>query len=135
MSEHPAFVNNCFVCGPHNPVGLHIAFRLQNDRCVAEYTPGRNLAGWNNLVHGGILYSMLDDVMANWLFLRGERALTSRCTVRYRAMLPIDTPVRLEGWEARRRARYVQMCGTISRMDRDIRVAEAEAGFMVSCRT
>ena len=55
--------NNCFVCGPTNPVGLQIDFRMDGDVCRAAFTPGENHVGWENMLHGGIMYSALDDVM------------------------------------------------------------------------
>ena len=43
------------------------------------------------MLHGGILYSLLDDVMANWSFLRGQRAHTARCEIRYRDVVPMES--------------------------------------------
>jgi hypothetical protein len=31
------------------------------------------------MTHGGLIYSALDDVMANWLFLQGARGHTAKC--------------------------------------------------------
>ena len=57
--------NECFVCGPDNPIGLHLVFRLEDGACVSEFTPGRDHVGYPGVVHGGMIYSALDDVMAN----------------------------------------------------------------------
>ena len=64
--------NNCFVCGPSNPIGLRIKFRIDGDVCRGEFKPGEHHVGYNNITHGGIIFSLLDDVMANWLFLKNE---------------------------------------------------------------
>ena len=32
--------NGCFVCGASNPIGLGVKFRLEGDRCLAEFTIG-----------------------------------------------------------------------------------------------
>ena len=123
--------NRCFVCGPSNPIGLHVTFRLDGQLCRAEFTPGPHLEGYPGMTHGGILYSALDDVMANWLHLRGIRGHTARCEVRYREPLPIGTPVRLEGWMTRRRGRLVLLAGRAVRCDNGAVVAESTASFMV----
>ena len=34
--------NNCFVCGPSNPIGLRIKFRIDGDVCRGEFRPGEN---------------------------------------------------------------------------------------------
>jgi len=35
-----ADANHCFVCGPNNPHGLRIKFRMEGDLCRASFTPG-----------------------------------------------------------------------------------------------
>lgn len=102
-TERRSDANRCFVCGPSNPIGLKIRFHLDDDVCRGEFTPGEDHVGYDDVTHGGILYSALDDVMANWIFLRGARGYTARCEVRYRAPLPVGTPsVSRAAWCARR---------------------------------
>jgi acyl-coenzyme A thioesterase PaaI-like protein len=122
--------NLCFVCGPENRLGLKVRFRMEDDVCVGEFTPLEEHMGYNNLTHGGIIFSLLDDVMANWLWLQGIKCFTARAEVRYRTHLPIGTPVRLEGRCVRRRGRLSQMEGRVIRADSGEVVAEASGSFM-----
>lgn len=122
--------NACFVCGPDNPDGLQVRFRLDGDVCRAEFTPGPPHRGYDTLTHGGIIFSLLDDVMANWLWLQGHMSFTARADVRYRAHLPLGTPVRLEGRCLRRKGRLAQMEGKVIRQDTGEVVAESTASFM-----
>jgi len=128
LNESPA--NRCFVCGPSNPIGLKLKFRIDGDVCRAEFTPAEQHMGYQGLTHGGIIFSLLDDVMANWLWLQGERCFTARADIRYRASLPIGTPVRLEGRMVKRKGRLVQLEGRVIRQDDDATVAEANGSFM-----
>ncbi len=123
--------NNCFVCGPGNPIGLGVTFRLDGDVCRAEFTPGPTHAGYAQVTHGGIVFSLLDDVMANWLWLQGQQCFTARADIRYRAELPVGTTVRLEGRCLKRKGRLAQMEGRVIRADDDSVVAEASASFMI----
>lgn len=123
--------NHCFVCGPENPIGLRVRFRIEDDVCRGEFTPGENHRGYDKVTHGGIVFSLLDDVMANWLWLQGHVCFTARADVRYRAHLPIGTPVRLEGRCVRRRGRLVVMEGRLIRQDTDEVVAESSGSFMM----
>jgi acyl-coenzyme A thioesterase PaaI-like protein len=123
--------NNCFVCGPTNPIGLHMVFRLDGDVCHGELTAGEDHVGYDGVVHGGILYSALDDVMANWLFLRGERAVTARCEVRYREPVRVGTPVLLEARLKKRRGPLAILEGRAIRAEDGTVVAECEASFMI----
>ena len=126
--ESPA--NRCFVCGPSNPIGLKLNFRIDGDVCRAEFTPGDAHMGYQGLTHGGIIFSVLDDVMANWLWLQGERCFTARADIRYRASLPIGTPVRLEARMLKRKGRLVQLEGKVIRQADAAIVAEATGSFM-----
>jgi acyl-coenzyme A thioesterase PaaI-like protein len=122
--------NRCFVCGPANPNGLKLRFRIDGDVCRAEFTPGDVHMGYDGVTHGGIIFSLLDDVMANWLWLQGERCFTARADVRYRSALPVGTPVRLEGRMVKRKGRLVQLQGCVIRTDTEQTVAEANGSFM-----
>ena len=123
--------SNCFVCGQQNPIGLQLNFRLEDDICRSEFTPMEDHCGYDGVTHGGILFSALDDVMANWLFLKGHRALTAKCDIRYHHALPVGTQVRLEGSCIKQKARLTQMRGVMVRTDNQATVAEAEASFMM----
>lgn len=124
--------NGCFVCGPDNPIGLQLQFRLEGEVCLAEFTPGTHHQGYDGVTHGGILYSALDDVMANWLFLQGTRAYTARCEVRYRDPVPVGTPLRLEARMLRKKGRFVILEGKAIRAEGGAPVAEAESTFLVA---
>ena len=131
MSQLRSDADHCFVCGPGNPIGLKLSFRLEDDICHSEFTPGANHCGYDQVTHGGIVFSALDDVMANWLFLKGFRAFTAKCDIRYRDALPIGTKVRLEGRCIKQKARLTQMKGLMIRNDTNEVVAETEAAFMM----
>jgi len=123
--------NTCFVCGPDNPAGLQVDFALDGDVCRAEFRPGPDHAGYQDMTHGGILFSLLDDVMANWLFLQGIRAHTARCEIRFRAPVPLGTPLRLEGRLERRRGRLATLSGRAFDASSGRLLADAEAAFMI----
>lgn len=130
MSQLRSDANQCFVCGPGNPAGLKLTFRLENDVCRSEYTPAPHHCGYDGVTHGGLIFSALDDVMANWIFLKGIRAYTAKCDIRYKDSLPTGTPVRLEGRCVKERGRLVVMQGKMIREDNNELVAETEASFM-----
>ena len=120
----------CFACGPDNPVGLKIDFTLNDGIVTAAFTANENHVGYENTVHGGIIYAALDDVMANVLYLQNIKAHTARCEIRYRRPLEVGQEIRLKGWiESERRRLYV-LRGEARLADGDELVADAEASFM-----
>lgn len=120
----------CFACGVDNPVGLQIRFRMENGRCLGEFTPNANHVGYDDTVHGGIIYAALDDVMANVLYLQEIKAHTARCEIRYRQALAVGQTIRLTGWIDQQRRRLVTLKGEARRAVDDQLVAECEASFM-----
>ena len=55
--------HGCFVCGVNNPHGLHLRFRREGDAVVTEFVPQQHHAGFRDIVHGGILATVLDETM------------------------------------------------------------------------
>lgn len=123
--------NRCFVCGPENPAGLRVRFRLDGQTCRAEYAPTADQCGYDGVTHGGILFSLLDDVMANWLFLQGERAYTAKCEIRYREPAPVESVILLEGKLLERRGRRAVLHGKAFNSDGSKVLAEATGTFIV----
>ena len=121
----------CFACGQDNPVGLHIVFECEGDTCQAEFTPNRNHVGWEDTVHGGIIYAALDDVTANVLYKQGRKAHTARCEIRYRAPLRIGETIMLRGWIEREKGRLVLLKGEARRKADDALIADCDAKFML----
>ena len=123
--------HNCFVCGPHNAIGLRVKFQLDGDVCRGEFTPGKDHCGYDGITHGGILFSLLDDVMANWLYLKGLRCFTAKCEIRYRNPLPVGCRVLLAGKSLKRKRNVVVMEGLASRADTAEVIAECQASFFI----
>ena len=120
----------CFACGPDNPIGLRISFSLNDGLVTAKFTANENHVGYENTVHGGIIYSALDDVMANVLYLQNIKAHTAKCEIRYRQALEVGKQVLLKGWIENERRRLVVLKGEMRLVSNDSVVADAEASFM-----
>ena len=121
----------CFACGEDNPVGLKIRFEFDGEVCTAEFTPGENHVGWENTVHGGIIYSALDDVTANVIYRQGRKAHTARCEIRYRDVLRVGETIRLKGWIEKEKGRLVQLRGEATRVSDDKLIADCQSSFML----
>jgi len=120
----------CFACGPDNPIGLKINFSLNDGIVTAQFTANENHVGYENTVHGGIVYSALDDVMANVLYLQNIKAHTAKCEIRYRQALEVGKQVLLKGWIENERRRLVVLKGEMRLASNDSVIADAEASFM-----
>lgn len=75
---------DCFVCSPSRPFGLHIDYVPRPGGVEATFFCRQDWEGYRGLVHGGITASLLDGAMMNCLFARGIIAVTADLQVRYR---------------------------------------------------
>jgi acyl-coenzyme A thioesterase PaaI-like protein len=91
--------NGCFVCGKENPIGLHLNFELdrENHRAKSSVTFGPEHQGWDGVVHGGLLSSVLDDVMAYAIMTTDNLAITTRLSTTYRKPVKVGETLFLEG--------------------------------------
>jgi acyl-coenzyme A thioesterase PaaI-like protein len=121
----------CFACGKDNPIGLQITFLVEGNECNAEFTPNENHVGWEDTVHGGIIYSALDDVTANVLYQQKRKAHTARCEIRYRRAARVGETLLLKGWIEKEKGRLVLLKGEARRKLDDVVVADCEAKFML----
>lgn len=120
----------CFACGPDNPIGLQIPFSLDKGRCYGQFTASEYHVGYENTVHGGIIFSALDDVMANVLYLQGIKAHTARCEIRYRKALEVAQTIKLSGWIETEKRRLMVLKGEARTADDETLIADCEASFM-----
>ena len=131
MSQEIEDAPMCFACGRDNPIGLKIRFDVDGDECTAEFTPNENHVGFSDTVHGGIIYTALDDVTANILYQQGRKAHTARCEIRYRQPARVGEKLKLKGWIENERRRLVLLKGEIRRAADDVLVADCESSFML----
>ncbi len=62
----------CFCCGPKNPIGLKLEFETTAEgRMRTIWTPRKEHQGFKDIVHGGLVATVLDEVMVRLLYLRG----------------------------------------------------------------
>jgi uncharacterized protein (TIGR00369 family) len=124
MKRYP----QCFVCGDKNPTGLNVAFYSDEDRVVARYTAGPSFEGYKDILHGGILSSLLDEVMIRAVLDRGIFSLTSEICVKFRKMVKTGDQLFLEGRLTQDKGRLLVAQGKITNQ-RDEVVATAEGKF------
>ena len=83
----------CFVCGPKNPIGLKLDFAFDGTTIMAEFTPKKEHQGYFNIVHGGIIATLLDEAMVKLAIALGMPAVTARMDVRLRKALNVGEKI------------------------------------------
>ena len=121
--------HNCFACGGQNPIGMHLEIELGEGTARTEWVPGKDYVGWEEKVHGGIIATLLDEVMAWAPSSHDSWAVTAEMQIRYRA--PANPGERLvaTGRVTERRRRIYHVAGEVRGQDGRL-VAEAEGRFL-----
>ena len=90
---------NCFVCGKKNPGGLRLHFEIDQERKTLKttFTASPTYQGWDGIVHGGIISTLLDEAMAKLVFELGYQAVTASLEVKFKKPAPILEPLLVYG--------------------------------------
>lgn len=121
--------HNCFACGGTNPIGMHLAIELGEGTATTTWLPGRDYVGWEETVHGGLIATLLDEVMAWAPSSFDSWAVTAEIAVRYRSPANPGEPLTARGWVTERRRRIYKVQGEVHGADGRL-VAEANGRFL-----
>jgi uncharacterized protein (TIGR00369 family) len=105
--------HNCFACGTLNAHGLHLELHAGDDRCWVETTLEERFQGWDGIAHGGIICTILDEVMAWALVDHDMWGVTARMNVEFKRPVPLGRPIRAEGRVLEVRRRLVEAEGIL----------------------
>lgn len=116
----------CFACGRQNPIGLKLEFTEQDGKYITTFTGGPEHQGWDNIMHGGIVSTLLDEITARYIYHQGYNAVTARLEIRYRHPTPIGQKLTITGWITGQRRNLFELAGKIELPDGTV-TAEAKA--------
>jgi uncharacterized protein (TIGR00369 family) len=88
----------CYVCGMENTAGLRIPFRKDGEgRSRAEYVARPEHAGWPTVIHGGLLFTLMDEAVAWACTYAGRRCVTAKAEARFREPARVGVPLVVTG--------------------------------------
>jgi acyl-coenzyme A thioesterase PaaI-like protein len=119
----------CFACGTANPIGLNLSFYRQGSYICSDITLGKNHEGWENMAHGGIASTLLDEIMS-WAMIYFKRTffVTRTMSIKYLRPVPLHAPLTAKGRIEGQKRRLCKGKGFIQDGDQKI-LARAEATF------
>ena len=122
--------HKCFVCGKKNPDGLKINFKVSDNKIQAEFIPHSSLQGYANIVHGGIISTLLDEAMGKLAFELGINCLTAEINVRFKNPAYVGRKYLLTG-EILRKTHRIVFAKSKMQSESDLLIAEAIGKLMV----
>lgn len=121
----------CYVCGKDNPLGFKLEFKHPRQNLLtAEVVFSPHHQGFKDIVHGGIVSTLLDEMMVNLAWVEGIPAVTSELTVRLKKAVKVGERVFLEGVIDRREPRLLYASSTAKNSHGTV-LATAEAKCLI----
>jgi acyl-coenzyme A thioesterase PaaI-like protein len=115
-----------------NPHGLRIdGFEVDTNRVTAPFEPHGHFAGFDGVLHGGIVATALDEISA-WAAMLTEDVFvfTAKLNLSYRKQVPTGQPLTLSGTVVERRGRRLSIAATLESDEGTL--AESEGIFIVA---
>ena len=90
--------HRCFGCSPLNPHGLQMTFYTDETAVYSKVKVPEHLCGWNNLVHGGVLTTIMDEIMS-WavIYLLKRVPMTKSITVDFLKPVYVGRALQVQG--------------------------------------
>lgn len=91
--------SHCIICGELNQLSLRLKFVPDGSGAASASFQGNSLLqGYDGILHGGVISSLLDAAMTHCLFHRRIEAVTGELTVKFIAPVPCDALLTVRGW-------------------------------------
>jgi uncharacterized protein (TIGR00369 family) len=107
----------CVVCGRQNPHGLKLGLHVDTQTGIvsADFTPRPEHIGFEGIIHGGILATVLDEAMVWAATWAGRRfCVCGELNVRYRQSVPVGLPLRVKAKIDAMRSRLIEVTGSVT---------------------
>ena len=123
--------NYCFVCGTQNPVGLKLNFRYdeKNDEMVSNTVFPRHFQGWQGVLHGGLISTVLDEIMIKAVAQKGLKCVTAELNIKFKKPALLKKEFTIKGKVNEKRRRIVSTEGCVVDSD-GVTIATANGKFI-----
>lgn len=113
--------DHCFACGEANPHSLHLRFFPRDGRIFASFTPTSSLEGYEGIVHGGILSTLLDEAMIYAIrLIKEELTVTAKLEISFKSPAKVGEELMITGNIINESGRLISAEGKIARNDGSI---------------
>ena len=108
----------CFACGTENPIGLKLKPYYDGEKVRAEFIANTFHQGWTNAIHGGITYTLLDEVTAYTLLCHGiDFGVTAKSEIRFLRPVEVGQPIKVQAQVTKNNRRLLEVEAVLSDKD------------------
>jgi len=132
MSQLLPSYHGCFGCGRDNPIGVALQMRWDGEKVSAFFSPRIEFAGFEEVIHGGIVCTLLDEVMW-WAIAAKDRKCTVTADMKVQFRHPVTTQgtYTIEGWVTKQVKSKVYTAAARVLAENGKTCAQSEARFVV----
>jgi acyl-coenzyme A thioesterase PaaI-like protein len=127
--------HNCFACGTLNRHGLRLLLHVEPRRSWTELALDERFEGWAGMAHGGIVCTILDEVMAWALVGEDNWGVTARLNVEFKRPVAIGARIRADGEIATSRRRVVETTAKLVQVEDGAILATAQGTYLAADST
>lgn len=126
------FDNKCFACGKNNPESLKMTFYTYEKYLFSQVNIDENKRGWEQIVHGGIISTILDEIMA-WtaIYFTKSFMLTKSININYLNSITVNSTVKSLGWIEKKLSKKELIIKSRIYSEENKLCAEAEGRFAI----
>jgi len=121
--------HHCFACGAENPIGMRLRIEIGDGVARTSWVGGHDFVGWSDKLHGGIIATLLDEVMAWAPSSFDSWAVTAEMAVRYRSPAAPGEELHAVGRVVERRRRIYVVRGAVTAADGRV-IAEGSGRYL-----
>jgi uncharacterized protein (TIGR00369 family) len=124
--------NYCFVCGTANPYGLKLTFSYdeKNEEMVSRAVFPKHFQGWEGVLHGGLISTVMDEIMIKAAHYKGFKCVTAELNIRFKKPALLNKEFTIKGKVTEIDRRLIRTEGKIIDSD-NITIATANGKFVV----
>jgi len=125
--------HRCFACSPMNASGLQMAVFTDDESVFSDVTVPDHLCGWGDRVHGGVISTILDEIMG-WgvIYLLKKISLTQSMTVDFLKSVKVGTPLRALGRVREKRTKNEALMESFLYDEKETLCARASGTFALA---
>ena len=109
--------SGCVVCGPRNPHGLHLHLFVDPATGIVQvpFTPIPEHIGFEGIIHGGVLATVIDEAMVWAATWAGRRfCVCGEMNVRFRQSAAVGQPLTITAQIESQRPKLIQTSAKIT---------------------
>ena len=121
----------CFACGADNEHGLKMKVYYGGELAKCRLTLPQHFQGWVTMAHGGVVTTILDEIMSYAILEFAGQGVTMRLETVFRKPVPLGTELMAFGWTTNQRGRVAEAAGEVRLADNNTLLAQASGRWLL----